>query len=158
MFSTRLAFHAAGLCAATLLLGGVATATGPATASADEDVYSSAHCATSGNHICGPGNGQAVAGCYTDGHLDIAWGDFTNPRHDLLWGRGYTAQGRYQTCDEIWDASITQVHSVAGIQDFPGGMYVTLGLESGDVTITCFDGTTTGDECNAVEAARLARL
>lgn len=154
MFSTRLAFHAAGLCAATLLLGGVATATGPATASADEDVYSSAHCATSGNHICGPGN-DAPAGCYTDGHLDIAWVNYAEPRSDLLWARGYTSEGRYQTCAEIWDQARAQQDATVNVQDFPGGMYVTLAVDGGDVTITCEDGVY---ECNPVNVARNARL
>lgn len=155
----RTAFHLSGLAAAVLVTGAVLASGGTAAASpADDtqDTYSTAHCALKGNKICGPGNSEgAPAGCYTGGHLDIAWSNYSEPRSDLLWARGYNAQGRYSTCAEIWDQSVTQRRSLSNVQDFPGGMYVTLGLSTGDVTITCLDDVT---ECSADQVARNARL
>lgn len=57
-------------------------------------------CRTRGNHICGPG-GRIQAGCYEHGRLVIPWVRFDVPREDFLWGRGYTAAGRYATCTEL---------------------------------------------------------
>jgi DNA uptake protein ComE-like DNA-binding protein len=46
------------------------------------------NCATMGNHVCGPDNGEGIpAGCYDQGTLVVAWERYDDPAQDTLYGQ-----------------------------------------------------------------------
>jgi DNA uptake protein ComE-like DNA-binding protein len=65
------------------------------------------NCATMGNHVCGPDNGEGIpAGCYDQGTLVVAWERYDDPAQDTLYGQLTSpCAGQAPTQEEESDAA-----------------------------------------------------
>jgi DNA uptake protein ComE-like DNA-binding protein len=105
--TTALIVLGAGAGIAHLSTTDEATPDTPAIVAAAHEGDQGFNCATMGNHVCGPDNGEGIpAGCYDQGTLVVAWERYDDPAQDTLYGQLTSpCQGQAPTQEEESDAA-----------------------------------------------------